>query len=341
MTGARPRILVVGCGSIGGRHAANAGRLAEVAVYDPDTGAARSVGTETGARVFGDLASAYTWKPDGVVVATPHATHVDVALQALQQGAHVLIEKPLTNRVEQVSPLREALARAPGGAWVVSNMRYHPGVSTIRKHLGRVGRPIFTRAVYGNHLPSMRPGADYRRLYCASRAAGGGVILDAIHELDYLSWMFGPIEDAVGTAATLGELEIDVEDYASLTCTHRGGVRSHVHLDYLRQWKRRGCEVVGDAGTLVWESEGKNPERCTVRLYERGAEREECLLDLPEVDANQPYVVQIEKFIAAIRGGTADELHRVDEAADLVQMAIRAREQAEGGSGRQTTGKVT
>src|SRR5436309_2376616 len=98
----------------------------------------------------------------------------------------------------------------------------------------------------------MRPGAEYRSLYCSRAEAGGGVILDAIHEIDYLAWLFGPVERVSAEAGRIGDLDIDVEDYASLALMHRGGVRSEIHLDYLQRWKRRGCEVVGSEGTLIW-----------------------------------------------------------------------------------------
>ena len=76
---------------------------------------------------------------------------------------------------------------------VVCNMRFHPAVAALRHALPMIGKPLFAQAHYGNYLPDMRPGADYRTLYCASAAAGGGVILDAIHEIDYLIWLFGAV----------------------------------------------------------------------------------------------------------------------------------------------------
>src|SRR5690606_39630480 len=54
---------------------------------------------------------------------------------------------------------------------------------------------------------------------------------------------------------------------------------SEIHLDYLQQHKRRGCEVVGRAGTLLWESEGKNPEHCRVRLFLKDKNNSELLYE--------------------------------------------------------------
>ena len=107
---------------------------------------------------------------------------------------------------------------------------------------------------------------DYRKLYVANREEGG-VTLDGIHEIDYLSWLLGPVESIVADTGKISRLEINAEDYASLQMRHVGGIRTELHLDYVRKAKRRGCEIVGEDGILDWVSEGKTPEVCRVRLY--------------------------------------------------------------------------
>src|SRR5262249_27512737 len=177
------------------------------------------------------------------------------------------------------------------------NMRFHPAVAALRRALPRVGRPLFARAQYGNYLPDMRPGTDYRTLYCARAEAGGGVILDAIHEIDYLVWLFGPIGRVSAEAGRIGNFEIDVEDYAGLHLTHRGGVRSEIHLDYLQRSKRRGCEIVGSEGTLIWTSQGKAPEQGLGRFRPAGNRDWETILDEPDVDAAAPFIELMTQFL--------------------------------------------
>lgn len=325
----RPRlatsVLVIGCGSIGVRHAANAARLAAaVSVTDviPEraAAAARSVGVSFRASVADGLAAA----PAAVVVATPHTTHLALASAALDAGADVLIEKPLAVSLVGVPGLLARAQREGRRVHVVCNMRFHPAVVALRAALPRVGRPLFARAHYGNYLPDMRPGADYRTLYCARAEAGGGVILDAIHEIDYLRWLFGPVDSVVAEAARLGTLEIDVEDYAALTLTHRAGVRSEIHLDYLQRSKRRGCEIAGTEGTLVWTSEGRDPEYCSVRFRPPGGGPGEAIVEDPAVDTNAPYAELMQRFL----GGDCDDLLDLRGAAEDLAVAVAARHAA-------------
>ncbi len=318
------KLLVIGCGSIGRRHAANAALFAEAAVFDRVAAAADGLGL----RCFDDLAAALDWGADGVVVAVPHDAHIEVAARALEAGSHLLIEKPIAH---QLAGLDDFLARAEAldrKVRVVCNMRFHPGPAALKASLAEIGRPLFARAQYGNYLPDMRPGADYRTLYCARAASGGGVILDAIHEIDYLAWLLGAPKSLTATAARLGDMDIDVEDYAALALAHADGARSEIHLDYLQRAKRRGCEIVGRAGTLVWLSEGKRPERCTVRLYRADCGDWQVLYEDPAVDADAPYRELMRRFAAAVAGEAEDGLLDGRTAAAELAVALAGKRMA-------------
>lgn len=322
------KVLVVGCGSIGRRHAGNAARLAEVAVHDSSPEAARDCAAASGARAFARLEEALAWGPSAVVVATPHRSHLAVARQAIAAGAHVLIEKPLSDTLNGVAEFLDGTDASGRRAYVVCNMRFHPGPAALKRNIGVVGKPLFARAHVGNYLPAMRPDRDYRTLYAARRAEGGGVVLDAIHEIDTLTWLLGEVESVCCQAARLGGLEIDVEDYALLALAHRGGARSSAALDYLRRRKSRGCEIVGADGVLVWSSEGKDPEHCGVRHYRDSADGGEALVDLPAIDTAQPYRDLMAAFLAEIeRPGSTVMLTARAAAADLA-VALAAHQSA-------------
>ncbi len=148
----------------------------------------------------------------------------------------------------------------------------------------------------------MRPDTDYRMVYAANKDQGGGVLLDSIHEIDYMSWLFGKVSSVSSHVATLSDLDIDVEDYSTVMIKHESGVRLTLTMDYLQQCKRRGCEIIGTDGTLIWQSEGKVPEQCIVRLFDKQTGNWENLLSLDSVDASLPYERLIEEFVLAIEG---------------------------------------
>ena len=296
------RILVIGCGSIGKRHARNAAKFAHTGIVDSNLSLAETCAQELNLDYFPDLESGLAWRPDGVIIATPTHLHIPLASQVVNHVKHVMIEKPISNSIDNAHMLLERSKACDCSINVVCNMRFHPGVRTLHKNLNRIGKTLFARAHYGNFLPNMRPDLDYRKLYCASRKQGGGVLLDCIHEIDYLHWFFGSIEKQGAFIDKLSNLEIDVEDYACLCLKHTQGPVSEIHMDYLRPFKRRGCEIVGDQGMLFWQSEGKNPEQCSVRLYLERIKSWETLYRDDDLDVNMPYQLMIKEFIDAIKG---------------------------------------
>lgn len=321
------KVLVVGCGSIGRRHAANAVALATAAVLDVSPDAARACAEATGAVPFDTLHAALAWKPDAVVVATPHRSHLEVARAAIA-SADVLIEKPLSHSLAGVEELLAAADTARHRAFIVCNMRFHPGPAALRQALHRVGVPLFARAHVGNYLPSMRPGRDYRELYAARRSEGGGVVLDAVHEIDYLSWLFGPVREVTCRAGKLSTLDLDVEDHALLALRHDSAVEASAELDYLRPRKSRGCEIVGTEGVLLWHSDGKNPERCSVRFFGSGASDWETIVDIPALDTARPYSDLMAAFLQEVQTPGTTVLASAHDGARVLEVALAALESA-------------
>lgn len=285
------KVLIAGAGSIGKRHAQNAKALSkDVRVFDADVEKSD----------FKSYEEALAWGPHAVVIATPHRTHIPLASQAVKAGAHVLIEKPISDRVDGVADFLAQADAAGRKVFVVCNMRFHPAVQALKSNLERIGNIYYARAHFGNYLPNMRPGADYRTLYCSNKDQGGGIILDGIHEIDYLSWLFGSVNHVSCEAEKISDLDIDVEDYAAMAMKHANGVRSEIHMDYLQQCKRRGCEIAGSKGTLLWESEGKNPEFCRVRFYDADGGAWQALYENKALDINEAYKILMDKFLSVI-----------------------------------------
>ena len=326
------KILIVGCGSIGARHAANARGLADVAVVDADVERARACAAAIGAPSFASIDEGLAWAPRGVVIATPHRTHLAIAHRAVAAGADVLIEKPLSNDESGLVQFLSEVQRAKRQVYVVCNMRFHPGPAMLKEHLTEIGRPLFARAHAGNYLPAMRPGADYRQLYAAKRSEGGGVVLDAIHEIDYLTWLFGPVDSVACQAGRLSTLDIDTEDYAAISLRHLSGVVCTVQLDYLRKTKSRGCEIVGDAGVLAWQSDGKQPERCTVRVYKDSTSEWVSLFTAAGIDTAAPYRALMGEFVRAMEGAGNGRLLTATVAAQELRVALTALRSAAGGN---------
>lgn len=314
------RALVLGCGSIGRRHARNLRDLdVQVLVSDVDESRAQAAAGELGAQACDrDTADADV---DVVVVATPSVAHLDDLAWALERGAHVFVEKPLgASRADLDRALALSRQHASRRVMVGCNMRFTHGFQLLRRHLHAVGRPVALLVDFGWWLPAWRPQQDYRAGYSAQRALGGGVILDAIHEIDYTMVLAGPVADVQARWAASGALECDVEDVADITLQHGSAVQSHLHLDYLRRTYTRRCTIMGDAGTLHWDFARGHVELAT----EPGAPAQTLGADL-DLNRDIMYVDEMRHFLDALSHDAAP-CNGIGEAAATLDVALTALE---------------
>lgn len=251
----RPSVFVLGCGSIGRRHIANLRALGcRVTAFDPDPARAqwvrRNLGCETAASAELGLAA----KPDAVWVCTPPHLHAAGAIPALRRAIPCFIEKPLAH---DAASARSIIAAARGRSRVAVGyqLRAHPALRWLKKTAGsgRFGRLLILRAHVGLYLPDWRPWQDYRRSYTARRSMGGGILLDASHELDLARWIAGEASTVFCSAKKVSRLKIDVEDVAALQLGFRSGAVGEVHLDMVSRAPRRGLEVTFENGTILWD----------------------------------------------------------------------------------------
>jgi predicted dehydrogenase len=294
------RFLVVGVGSIGQRHARNLRALGhEVQSFDTDAARLAQVAEALGVATLSTLSAGAELKPDGVLVCTPPVSHVPVALEALEWGAHVFIEKPLAPSSESVGHLIEEAEARGRRVLVGSNLRFFKPLQRVKTLVdsGHIGRVLAVRAQCGFYMPSWKPGTDYRRTYRAHSAEGGGILLDAIHEFDYLRWLFGEVCEVLGTVERLSSLQIDVEDFAEVTLRFASGVLAQLHLDYLQRSYRRNCEVIGERGVIVWDYISRR-----VTLFTEEPDRWQGFGEPIDVNHNEMFIEEMAHFARCLEG---------------------------------------
>jgi len=324
------RVAVVGCGSIGSRHARNLRTLgvAHVALCDLDAKRAATLAAELGdAPVTTDLdALLGGHRPEIVLVCTPPASHLAVARRAIEAGAHVFCEKPLAPSLDGVDDLVARAAARQRVLMMGMCYRFHAGLRRVRRRLGKrvVGRVLTGQLWAGQFLPDWHPWADYRREYSAQRRLGGGVLLDSIHAFDTVRWLLGEPVEVIGMVAKVSDLQIDTEDVASAILRLAGGAVVQVHVDYLQRHGQHRLEIVGSEGTLVWDF-----QRQTIRVGRAGVpEWEE---EPVPVDVNEMYVAELRELLGCVTRGRRPSPDGVEGRATLA-VACAVRESA--GSGR-------
>ncbi len=330
----RMHVLVVGGGSIGSRHLHNLLDLAHeyelsVSLVEPNQEIVDRI-TETceNLDVYKDLKEALRHKNyDMGVICSPNSLHVSQAVQLLEHGSHLFIEKPVAISSQEIESLYAASEKKPNCLIMVGcNLRFHPGVDAIKNTLesSRIGRPLHISANFAHYLPNWRPGADYRQSYSARADLGGGILLDAIHEPDYLTWIFGGVVEVSGKLLNLGDLEMDVEDSAVYSMMHESGTLSQVHVDFLRRDKFRGCVVEGTLGTIIWESKGKAPESILVQFFDSIREEWEVICNITKYNPNTQYVNEMRYFLNCINNNTKP-MNSLDEAKHTLQILENVR----------------
>ncbi len=208
-----------------------------------------------GVAVVGDVEQALAWQPDVVLVCTPASAHVSVASAAAEAGCDLFVEKPLSDSIAGVSELEETVQRRGLTVLAGFDLRFDPGLCRMKTWIdeGRIGRVLSVQAQVGEFLPDWRPGRDYRQTATARADWGGGVIFELSHELDYVSWLLGPVVDVSCLQGRVSSLDIDVEDVAAIALRFENGAIGSVHLDCLQRVPTRTCRVIGELGTIEWD----------------------------------------------------------------------------------------
>jgi predicted dehydrogenase len=324
------RALVVGGGSIGKRHLQNLRRLGieNLSVVEVDRDRRQMLETELGLTGFDDLQAGLSFLPDFVVIASPTHLHMEQSQLVASADLDLFVEKPLCHDPRGMCELADVVERKNLVSLVGCNMRFHPGPAKVKELLaeGRVGRVLFARLHCGSYLPGWRPGADYRENYAAHCETGGGCILDCIHEIDLCRWYLGEITGVFCMAGQLSSLEISAEDVAALVCRHASGAISEIHLDYVQRTYERGCQIVGESGSIFWDF-GKSKVRC----YDAAADRWESFTSPEDWQTGEMYVAEMEHFLDCVRSRSQTTL-TIPAAIDVMDVVFAAKASARDGN---------
>ena len=321
--------LVIGGGSIGKRHLANLKTLGvqQLALAEQDAPRREAVAAELSVLPFPDLEAGLDWQPDFVVIATPTHLHLEQGSRVVRNGLHLFLEKPLSHSPAGLCEFSSLVENKKVVSMVGCNMRFHPGPAQVKKLLeeDRIGRILFARLHTGSYLPGWRPSTDYRTTYAAREETGGGCILDCIHEIDLARWYLGDVREVVCMAGHLSSLEITTEDVASIVCRHVSGAISEIHLDYVQRTYERGCEIVGEQGSIFWDFAKRQ-----VRWFDAGTHQWTTFSQPDGWEVNQMYVNEMKHFIDCVASGRPTVLP-IPEAATVMQIALAAKTSAREG----------
>lgn len=253
----RARIGVVGAGGIGAAaHLPAVTALPEVAelvaIVDVDETRRREAGERFGTdNLYSDLAVMLEeQKPDIVVIATPPHLHEPLAIQAMEAGAWVFCEKPLTGSLESAD--RILAAERATGQWcvTVSQFRYSGGSRQVFDGMraGRWGRPLV-----GVAHTSWYRGPDYWEAAWRGKFAtefGGATTSQAHHAIDLLLWLMGGDWASVGSIVDTLSRPIEVEDASVATVRFDSGAIATLLSTVLSHHQETRLQVMAENATI-------------------------------------------------------------------------------------------
>lgn len=273
-------VAVVGCGSWGRNHARVYNDLPEaslLAVADVDEGTAREIGERYRVDWYTAPEKVFD-RPDveAVSICTPTTTHADIALEATNAGKHVLVEKPMTNTVDEAMELIKA-AEARGVHLAVGFVeRFNPAVREAMRIVsgGEIGEVILAHS----RRVSRRP----------PRIGDVGVVKDlAIHDIDIVSQLFDAEAESVFAAA--GSIAHRFEDYANIIIRFGDNRNAFIEANWLTPRKVRRLIITGTEGLVNVEYiKQEITVENNARLYQ------------PFIEYREPLKLELMQFVESI-----------------------------------------
>jgi predicted dehydrogenase len=318
------KVAVIGVGSMGRNHARIYWEMPDVdlvGVADENSADVNAVAKRYNTTAYSDFRQLLEdQRPDAVTVAVPTSSHLNVALEVIQRGIHLLLEKPIASTVEEGQKIIDASARAGSHLMIGHIERFNPAVIALKQHLaqGELGR-VFQIDTH-------------RRGPFPTRVNDVGVVIDlAVHDLDIIRYitqaeiirLYAETEKRISSAhedlftglvrlsdSTIGTLSINWLTPTKIRELYVTGERGMFKVDYLTQ------------DLYFYENAiGSGPDWDTMRVL-RGVNEGRMVRNI--VDKKEPLRSEQEAFIAAARGKSPVQVTGADglRALELAQAVV-------------------
>ncbi len=254
-------IGLVGCGMIAAVQAEairclDKGRL--LAVYGREAARVAAFAARFGATGYTDYRQ-FLAHPglELVSICTPSGTHAEIGIEAAAAGHHLLVEKPIEISLERADALIEACDRHGVKLGVIFQSRFLPAVTAIHRAVaeGRLGRIYLADATvkWYREPGYYAPGSWHGTL---ALDGGGALINQAIHTVDLLRWILGPVSRVAAFRGALRYPHIEGEDTLVASLRFESGALGQIEAaTSAKPGFRRRLEISGERGTVILEGD--------------------------------------------------------------------------------------
>lgn len=249
------KFVVIGCGSMGNRRIRHVLDLkaGEVLGMDRRLDRREEVEQRFCISTIGTMEDLRRLAPDAIFVCVPPADHLGYLQAAVEHGWHFMVEQPVSHRLDHLDDLINAVERRGSITHVSCNMRFHQAVKKMKEWLDikTIGSVLAGVVEVGEWLPDWHQYESYTDYYPSHRAMGGG--LDAICDLEWLIYLFGPVSRMACFASKKSHLDIDTDDVVQILVEFGAGPSVVVHSDMIQRSYTHKAKFIGEKGTVEWD----------------------------------------------------------------------------------------
>lgn len=260
---------------------------------------------------------------EAVVIATPVATHYSLAMQALEAGKHVLVEKPLATSVAEVEQIGKIANKKNLLVMVGHTFLFNAAVRYVKQlintdQLGEI------RYVYSRRLNLGRIRSDVDALWNF-----------APHDISIIQYWLDDPQPLSVIRRGMAYIQKDIEDIVFMNIIYPNNIMANIHVSWLDPQRARSMTIVGSQKMVIYDDTAENK----IAIYDKGIDRMAVLGEnmdydnqhfrtfnqrsgdvlLPKIDFKEPLKVEIDHFIDCIQNGTKC-LTGIEHAKKVVQI---------------------
>ena len=252
----KKNIAVVGCGYWGKNLVRNFSELEVLSsICDPDTEIANKYAGQYNVKNSSFIEIINDVNIKGVVLAVPAPLHAPMAIEAMNKGKHVFVEKPLAMNVTEAE-LMITTAKKNGVKLMVGHLlQYHPIFKTIRKivNADEIGKLNY---IYSNRLS-----------FGKIRTKEDIIWSFAPHDISMILSLAGQDPEFIITKST-SIIQKNIADTATIHMEFKSGLKSHISVSWLHPYKEHKLVVSGKSAMLVFDDTKPWNEKLALYPYE-------------------------------------------------------------------------
>jgi len=210
---------------------------------------------------------------EAVIISTPLESHFDLCMKALNAGKHILVEKPMVRKLEEIEEIDIVAKKHHLVAMVGHTFLYNPAVLAVKKIIdsGELGD---IRYIYSQRVNLGRIRSDVDALWNL-----------APHDVSIVQYWLGESKPISVKRTGMAYVQPDIEDVSFLNIKYPNNILVNIHVSWLDPQKVRRMTVVGSEKMAVYDDLSEHK----VTLFDKGIDRMAILgenMDFDQIDSN-------------------------------------------------------